>query len=450
MPTATPDGPPKNLRYAWYVVAVLMLIYVSSFIDRQILALLVGPMKRDLHLSDTQMGLLMGFSFAIFYTLLGIPAGVLADRSNRRRVIGWGIAIWSIMTATGGVARTFGQFFVSRLGVGVGEAALSPAAYSIITDYFPKNKLATAISVYGAGVYIGSGLAVLIGGLLLKLSAGQATMVLPVVGEIFSWQLIFFLVGLPGLLLVLLLQTIREPARTGVIAGDTKAGFGEAIAYTRRRGRVYWLTSFATGLVALVGYGCSAWVPTFFNRTYGWPIPKISVYYGLMVAIVCTIGIIGLGRVADRLLQRGYADAKPRVLIGASLVLAVFMALFPLMPTPELALLLMVPVNICITISAGPAPAAIQELMPARIRAVGSAIYLLVLNLIGVGLGPTSIALVTDFIFHDEQQLRYSLALVGATSAGLAALLYTLSLRNYGTSVVLARQPDLAYVGTGD
>ncbi len=438
-----PDTSPKNLRYAWYVVAVLMLIYVSSFIDRQVLALLVGPMKRDLHLSDTQMGLLMGFSFAIFYTMLGIPAGVLADRQNRRAVIGWGITIWSLMTATGGVARTFGQFFLSRLGVGVGEAALSPAAYSMITDYFPKNKLTTAISVYGAGIYIGSGLAVLIGGLLLKLSAGQATMVLPVVGEIFSWQLIFFLVGLPGLLLVLLLQTVREPVRTGVIPGDTKAGLGQAIGYTRQHGRAYWLTSFATGLVALVGYGCSAWVPTFFNRTYGWPIPKISVYYGLMVAVICTIGIIGLGRVSDRLLQRGYADAKIRVLIVSSSFLAVFMVLSPLMPSPELALLCMIPVNIGITGAGGPAPAAIQELMPARIRAVGSAIYLLVINLIGVGLGPTSIALVTDYVFHDEQQLRYSLALVGSISAAVAVLLYGLALRSYGPSVKLARQSAL-------
>jgi MFS family permease len=441
----TPEAPSKNLRYAWYVVAILMLIYVSSFIDRQVLTLLVGPMKRDLHLSDTQISLLMGFSFAIFYTLLGIPAGLVADRRNRRSVIGWGIAIWSLMTATGGLARTFGQFFVSRVGVGVGEAALSPAAYSIITDYFPKNKLATAISVYGAGIYIGSGLAVLIGGLLLKLSAGQPTMVLPVVGEIFSWQLIFFLVGLPGLLLVLLLQTVREPARTGLTVGAGKASFGEAIRYVRQHGRAYWLTSFATGLVALVGYGCSAWIPTFFNRTYGWPIPKISVYYGLLVAVICTIGIIGLGRVADRLMQRGYADAKLRVLVGSSLMLAVFMVIFPLMPTPELALLAMIPVNIGITGAGGPAPAAIQELMPARIRAVGSAIYLLILNLIGVGLGPTSIALVTDFVFHDEQQLRYSMAIVGSVSACLAALLYWLALRSYGASVKRAQLPDLAY-----
>ncbi|MDB5241805.1 MAG: major facilitator superfamily protein, partial [Spirosoma sp.] len=164
-----------SLRYSWSVVFVLMLAYISSFIDRQILSLLVGPIKRDMHLTDTQVSLLMGFSFALFYTLLGIPIGRWADRANRRNIIVWGIAAWSLMTALGGVVKTYTQFFLVRVGVGVGEAALSPAAYCLLCDYFPKEKLATAISVYSAGIYLGSGIAVLIGAILVGMGSGPAT-----------------------------------------------------------------------------------------------------------------------------------------------------------------------------------------------------------------------------------------------------------------------------------
>ena len=202
--------------YAWYVVGVLTVAYVFSFIDRQVLNLMVGPIQKDLGINDLQMSLLMGPSFAVFYTLFGIPLGRLADTRSRRAIISVGVAVWSIMTAGCGLTRTFWQLAVMRMGVGVGEASLSPSAYSLISDYFRPERRSTAMSVYSMGIYIGSGLAFLVGGFIIQLAAGTETTAVPWIGPVRSWQLVFLLVGLPGLLISLLLLTVREPVRKGV------------------------------------------------------------------------------------------------------------------------------------------------------------------------------------------------------------------------------------------
>lgn len=183
--------------YAWYVVGILTLAYVFSFIDRQILNMLVGPIRRDLNITDTQMSLLMGASFAIFYTLFGIPLGWLADTRSRRLIITVGVAFWSIMTASCGLTKRFWELAVMRMGVGVGEATLSPAAYSMIADYFPPQRRSTAMSVYSMGIYIGAGLAYILGGIVVGFASKQESFPLPVIGSVRSWQLVFFIVGLP-------------------------------------------------------------------------------------------------------------------------------------------------------------------------------------------------------------------------------------------------------------
>ena len=194
---AQPSPYPAPAR-AWVTVTILMLAYVLSFIDRQILNLLVGPIRRDLAISDTEMSLLMGFSFALFYTLCGIPLGRLADRTSRRGLIAAGVLVWSAMTAACGLARHYWHFLFARVGVGAGEAALSPAAYSLIADSFPPERRATAISVYSMGIYVGSGLAFLLGGVVIQFASAQGDMTLPLVGTIRPWQLIFLLLGVVG------------------------------------------------------------------------------------------------------------------------------------------------------------------------------------------------------------------------------------------------------------
>ena len=184
--SSEPDYP--NPVFAWYVVVVLFLAYTLSFVERQIMSLLIGPIKRDLMISDTQISLLHGFAFAIFYTILGIPLGRLADRKNRTIIISVGIFLWSFMTALCGLARSFWSLFMTRIGVGVGEATLSPAAYSMISDYFPKEKRGLAISLYSMGVFFGAGMAYILGGLVVKLASQAGITTLPVLGQVRPWQ----------------------------------------------------------------------------------------------------------------------------------------------------------------------------------------------------------------------------------------------------------------------
>lgn len=409
-------------RAAWYLVGVLMSIYVFSYVDRQILSLLVGPMKRDLGLSDTQVSLLMGTSFAVFYSVCGIPLGRLADSRSRRAIIAVGLVLWSAMTASCGLARHYWQLLLLRMGVGVGEAALGPAAYSMITDSFAPRVLATAISVYSTGIYIGSGLAFVLGGVVIGAVSDGAPLTLPFAGEIRPWQLVFFIVGLPGLLMTLLLFTIREPLRRGAQAG--RAGnslpLSEVIAYLRENWQTIACHNLGFALLAFSSYGIGAWVPAFLQRTHAMSAQSAGVSYGVIVMLAGTAGIVFGGRLADRLAERGYRDAKLRTGIIAALAGLPFGLLFPLVPSAELALLALIPAAFTTSMPFGCAPAAIQEMMPNAMRGQASSIYLFVINLIGLGLGPTCIALCTDHLFRDDAALRYSLLLV-STAAHLAA-----------------------------
>ena len=206
---------PSSLS-AWYAVIVLLLAYVLSFVDRIIMSLLVIPIQKDLGISDTQMGLLMGLAFAIFYTVVGIPIARLSDAKSRKIIVSIGIFLWSIMTAVCGLARSFIELFLARVGVGVGEATLSPAAYSMIADYFPEEKLGKAIAVYQSGALFGSGIAFIIGGAIVGLIVNSNATSLPFLGELQPWQLAFIIVGLPGVLMALVMLTVKEPKRTGI------------------------------------------------------------------------------------------------------------------------------------------------------------------------------------------------------------------------------------------
>ncbi len=429
-PSAGDQEPYPRPAYAWYVVGVLTLAYVSSFIDRQILSLLVAPIRRDLAISDTQMSLLMGLSFALFYTFLGMPIGRLADSRSRRAIIGWGIAVWSVMTASCGLARTYAQLLLARVGVGVGEAALSPPAYSLIADYFPKERLATALSVYSMGIYLGSGLAVVIGGLALSLVSAEDSWRWPLIGELRPWQSVFFVVGAPGLLLALLVRTVREPPRRGV-AGAAQVSVGETVRYLRANARTFACHDTGIACIAMVAYGISAWTPTMFARTYGWAPARTGVVTGLLTMVFGVAGILSGGRAADAMLRAGRADAKLRACRAGAAGLLASAVLAPLMPTATLALVLFAPVSFFAAFPFGAAAAAVQEAAPNQMRAQASALYLFVVNLIGLGFGPTAVALLTDYVFRDDAAIRYSLAVVAAVGLTAALALLTAGLASY-------------------
>lgn len=429
---------PSSLR-AWSTVAILMLAYVLSFIDRQILNLLVGPIRRDLVISDTQMSLLMGLSFALFYTVCGIPLGRLADTKSRRGLIAIGVLFWSAMTAACGMARLYWQFLLCRIGVGVGEAALSPAAYSLIADSFPAERRATAISVYSMGVYLGSGLAFLLGGLVIKFASAQGDVLLPVLDEVRPWQLIFLILGAAGVLFTLLLLAVREPARRGVGAG-VAVPLIEVGRYLRANRRTVLYHNFGFAGLAFAGYGSAAWIPTFFIRTYGWDAGHVGVVYGSIVAVFGCLGIVFGGRLADWMAKRGRTDANMRVGLYAAMAALPCVASFPLMDNALWAAVLMAPTVFCLSMPFGVAPAAIQEIMPSAMRGQASAIYLFVITLIGLGIGPTAVALVTDYLFADDQALRYSLLIVSTLAVSSSLFLLAKGLQPYRESVLHLQQ----------
>ncbi|HZZ35295.1 MAG TPA: MFS transporter, partial [Caulobacteraceae bacterium] len=205
-----PEPPWPRPVYAWYVIGVLLFAYTLSFVDRTVLSLLIGPLRASLHISDTQVSLLLGLAFAVFYTLMGLPLGWVADHWSRRTLIGIGVALWSLMTAGCGLARSYNALFLMRVGVGVGEATLSPAAYSLISDHFPKARLGRAVAVYSIGVPLGSGIALALGALVIKAVVAAPPLSLPIIGVIEPWRLTFLWIGLPGLLAALLMATVRE------------------------------------------------------------------------------------------------------------------------------------------------------------------------------------------------------------------------------------------------
>lgn len=432
------NGYPSSAR-AWVTVAILMVAYVLSFVDRQILNLLVEPIRRDLAINDTQMSLLMGLSFALFYTICGIPLGRVADTRSRRGLIAVGILFWSAATAACGMAKMYWQFLLCRIGVGVGEAALSPAAYSLIADSFPAERRATAISVYSMGVYLGSGLAFLVGGLVIQFASAQGDVTLPVLGEVRPWQLIFLILGVAGVLFTLLMLAVKEPARRGAGAG-VAVPLSEVGRYIRANRRTVLLHNFGFAGLAFAGYGSAAWVPTFYIRTYGWDAGQVGIVYGCIVAVFGCLGIVFGGRLADLMAKRGRSDANMRVGLYAALGALPLVALFPLMDSALWASVLLAPTVFCLSMPFGVAPAAIQEIMPNSMRGQASAIYLFVITLFGLGVGPTAVALVTDFVFADDAALRYSLLIVTTLAVLTSVILLAKSLKPYRESVTRLEQ----------
>jgi len=417
------EAPYPAPRYAWYVVGVLTVAYIFSFIDRQIFSLLVAPLRRDLGISDTQVSLLMGFSFAVFYTFFGIPLGRLADTRSRRSIVAAGLIFWSAFTALCGLARNFAQMLTYRVGVGVGEAALSPSAYSLITDYFPKERLATAISVYSMGIYIGAGMSYLLGGIVVRFASAQEAWMLPLVGAVRPWQVIFLAVGLPGILAAPLLYTVREPLRRGIAMHGSSVPASQSFAYIFKNKGTFLCHNLGFGLLALASYASGAWIPEFFRRNYHWDIPHTGLVYGTLVIIFGSLGIVGAGRIADMLRARGVLNANMRVGMWIAVLWIPVSFLLYLAPSANWATIWLVPGCIMAAAPFGVSAAAIQQMMPNPMRGQASAVYLFIINIIGLGLGPTAVAACTQYLFRRDDAVNYSLLVVHLVALSLAAAL---------------------------
>jgi MFS family permease len=412
---------------AWGAVAVLLLAYTVSFVDRTILSLLIAPIREAFAISDTRASLLMGFSFAVFYTLLGLPLGRLADRGNRTRLIAVGIVVWSLMTAACGLADGYWTLFAARIGVGVGEAVLSPAAYSLLGDYFPKEKLGRAIAVYSIGVPLGSGIALVIGGVVINAVSELAHGGHPVLGITESWRITFLFVGLPGLVVALAMAMMREPMRRGPGAGASPA---EAKLFVFLRARALAIGAHFGGLSLLtfVIYGFMAWVPTFFARTHGLSPADVGVLYGVVTAVTGATGLLLGGTIADRAFRRGVLDAHLRTVRACVLGAAPFLIAAPLVPNAVAAMALLAIGMLLASMHGGVAGAALQVLTPNRLRGQVTAAYFFVANLIGLGIGPSAVALVTDYAYGEDAALRYSLSIVAAFALPCSALVISAGL----------------------
>ncbi|NIM69911.1 MAG: MFS transporter [Xanthomonadales bacterium] len=411
---------------------MLTLAYLLSFLDRQILSLMVGPIRRDLSLTDTEFSLLHGFAFALFYTFLGIPIARLADNWNRRRLIAIGIAVWSLATAMAGLARNFVQLFAARISVGVGEAALSPAAYSMLADRFPREHLGRAIGIYSSGVFIGIGLSFIIGGLLVSSLEAAGGLYVPGLGTLASWQATFMIVGLPGLLVALLMLTLREPERVASgHAFDQRTDPSAILAWIRRHGRMYLTHFLGFGLLALLFNAIMAWAPEFFIRIHGQERAWAGTRLGLIAAVFGGSGIICGGLFTDWLSRRGELAAPMQAgLIGIAL-LTPFAIAAPLVADTRLALALFCPVLFFSSFPFGPAASALQMVTPLRMRAQVSAVYLFVVNLLGIGFGGTATALVTDYVFRDGMRLHHAMSSIAAVAGLTAIVMLWLSLRPF-------------------
>ncbi|HTV02227.1 MAG TPA: MFS transporter [Luteitalea sp.] len=432
------NGTPRlGARQAWYVVAVLTAANVCALVDRQILSLLVEPIERDLQIGDTAMSLLMGLSFSLFYSILGLPLGLLADRGSRRRLLSIGIAVWSTMTLLCGVARSYGQLLLFRMGVGVGEAALGPTAISMAGDAFPPERRALALSVYSLGTFFGAGLAYLIGATVTGLTATQPDVHVPVIGTMRSWQVVFFAVGAPGLLVALLALTMREPPRQQTTSA---APLAAVIAHWRAYASTLVTIAGAFAAWSAVNYGIAAWLATFFVRIHGWSAAQAGAWQGTLTMSVGVAGALTGGLLAEWWTRHGRADAPLLVGLAGGVGLLVTGVAYPLVPSATVAAWLLVPVNLFAAMPWGAASAAVANALPSSMRALGAAIYLLALNLASGIVGPTSVALLADYVFEGRTAVRPALATATGAGMVIALVLIAAARKPYVRTVAALRE----------
>ncbi len=416
---------------------VLALTVMFAQLDLGILSLLVEPIKHDLHLTDTAMSLLLGPAFALFYTFIGIPVARYIDRNRRTIILSIGLAVWSLATACCGIAQGFWQLFASRVMVGAGEAVNGPATFSLIADSFPKERLPRGIAVMQLGVVAGTGLSSLLGGFVIHLLLGRPPVALGGLIVIHSWQLVFIAVGLPGLVVALVMATtVREPRRRGLAAvGQLKVSLTSVVKYLALKWPVFapMFLGLTLGALAL---GTASWMPAFYQRTYGWLPARIGMILGIEQLIAMPIGLwIGV-RMAERFDRSRGEEAPLRVVILSRLIGIPANIALPLMPNPWLAVLCAAIAALSLGMGGASQNAALQIVTPNQMRGQVTALYLFIFNVIGMGLGPTVAAVLTDDVFRAESELRYALVAMQAFIGPVSLAIIWLGVRPYVREVL--------------
>jgi len=434
-PSGAPPAQWQATRTGWYTVWLIALVTMLSNIDRSIVNLLVQPIKRDLLLSDTQMSLIIGFAFSLFYMLVGLPMSRVADVRSRKLILVIGLSVWSIATAVCGMAKSFGQLFVARGIVGGAESVAGPSSMSMISDLVPKHRLPRAFAIYQLGISAGQAGAMFFGGLLVALFIGIGPIQLPLLGLAREWQLVFLVCAVPGLLTALLfLFTVREPVRRGRKTTGS-VPLREVGAFLLQNRALYIPLLLSIGIGSIETVGLMTWRPAFYERTYGWTAGQIGPLLGLSMLISTPIALIAGTWLAEFMNKRGGPDAMLRVCFITQAISAPFAIATSLMPSPWLAFGCGICASIFGMMSAPAQNSAIQMVTPNEMRAQISAVYLFTISVIGTALGPLIVALVTDFLLKDEAMLRYSMCGFAAVMAPGGAYLMFRAMKPYGLAI---------------
>lgn len=426
----------QSAKYAWYVVFLCMLAYIFSYIDRQILVLMIEPIKHDLNLTDTQFSLLHGLAFSLFYAIMGLPIAYLADRFSRPKIIAIGIIFWSFATMACGLSKNFLHLFLSRMGIGVGEAALSPAAYSIFSDLFSKEKLGKAVGIYSIGSFIGGGTAFLVGGYVISLLKDATHIQVPIFGLMKAWQVAFILVGLPGILIgIVFLLTVRDPIRRGqrinALGQVEKVKFTDSFKFLAKHPKTFACHYMGFTFYAMALFCIMSWSPAFYMRNYHLSPVETGYMLGTILLVANTSGVFFAGWLTDYLTMKGRKDAAMYTgfLGGLGILLPIISYTMVDNLTLSLAIL-----SVAMFFASFPMPtstAAMQMLAPNQLRAQISAIFLLISSLIGLGVGTTLVAMMTDHVFADIHKVGYSIAIVGGVAALLTIILLKVGCQHF-------------------
>ncbi len=401
------EVPYVNRRYAWFVVVVLIVASLIAFIDRQVVAIVVEPMKQDLNIGDTEIGWLYGV-FALFYAVAALPIATLADNRSRKHIIAFGIFLWSLLTIACGLSRTYWQIFLARIGVGIGEATLSPSTTSLIGDYFPPKDIPMALSVFQVGPIAGSGIAFILGGLVLGMVEQTEPLVLPYFGELAPWQQTFVYLGIPGLVLAGFFLMLREPRRQPSTRDESKTGTEELLAFYREHRQTLVLHHLGFVSLVLMGYAFVFWSITFLSRVYGEPAAQASQIFGWIFLIFGPMGPLLVAWIARVLTERGRRDANITAGMIGGMMTVPCVLLLQVAPDATWAYVLYAPALLAVNSPFGIASGALPVITPPHLRARVAAVYMLA-GATGMMFGPPLAGAFNDYLFSGLDGVRYSM-----------------------------------------
>ncbi len=420
--------------YQWWVVTVLMLALLVSLIDRQIIALVIEPMKQDLGITDTQVGWLYG-GFAIFYALAGYPVAWLADRKNRKAIISIGIFVWSLFTVACGVLNSFWSLFIARIGVGAGESALTPSAHSLLGDIIPRHRIPMAIAIYQGGAILGTGLAFIFGGIIVSFLRHAEPVLFPLVGTVHAWQLVFIYLGMPGLLVILLVMTIREPLRqTPVVNKDTKVNRSEILGFYADNRWTIIFHHLGFTMFILMGGAFVFWTPSFFERVHDVAAERAAIVYGLTFILAGGFGTVSSAKLAQRLMNEGRRDAMLVVAIAGAIGFVAAVLLLPTAQSALMAFLLYIPALFFLNVPFGLSFGMLPLIAPSGIRGRVVAIFVLIYSA-GAAVGPPILGMLSDRVFMDQGGIVFSLTTVTSVFGILGILILWQCKKHYAESI---------------